>query len=73
MQATSAETRRHFDVVAEHLRADLKLVAEGVVANTESIAQLRSDMARGFDENFHVMRLAFADVRRDIAELRARP
>jgi hypothetical protein len=32
MKAEAAETRRHFDVMAEALHADIRMVAEGVVA-----------------------------------------
>jgi hypothetical protein len=67
----ATETRRHFDVVAEGLRGDMRLVAEGVVSNTEAIERLRSDVAREMDERFHVVHLAFADTRREIGELRA--
>jgi hypothetical protein len=36
-----AELRRHFGVLIEQIRHELKLVAEMVVANTEAIAVLR--------------------------------
>ena len=39
-----AETKRHFDAVAEGVRSDVKAVAEGVGANTEQIGNLRSEM-----------------------------
>ena len=32
VRAEGAETRRHFDVVAEGLHADIRMVAEGVIA-----------------------------------------
>ena len=32
VKAEAAETRRHFDVVAEGLHADIRMIAEGVVA-----------------------------------------
>jgi hypothetical protein len=32
VRAEGVETRRHFDVVAEGLRADIRMVAEGVIA-----------------------------------------
>jgi hypothetical protein len=32
MKAEAAETRRHFDVVAAGLHADIRMIAEGVVA-----------------------------------------
>jgi hypothetical protein len=66
MRTEAAETRRHFDVVAEGLRGDIRLVAEGVVASTESIERLRSDVTREMNEHFRVVHLAFADVRREL-------
>lgn len=43
MQLAAAETRRHFDVVAESLRDDIRIVAEGVA----TLAQ-RFDRGSGF-------------------------
>ena len=43
------------DVVAEGLRGDIRLVAEGVVASTESIERLRSDVTREMNEHFRVV------------------
>ena len=63
MRAEAAETRRHFDVVAEGLRGDIRLVAEGVAASTDSIARLRTDVTREMSEHFRVVHLAFADFR----------
>lgn len=34
IRAQFDETRRHFDVVAEGMRAEVRLVAEGVTART---------------------------------------
>ncbi|MGH7311092.1 MAG: hypothetical protein ACREK6_20625 [Candidatus Rokuibacteriota bacterium] len=70
IRTEAVATRRHFDVVAEGLRGDIRLVAEGVVANTESIERLRSDITREMDARFHPVHLAFADTRREIGELR---
>jgi chromosome segregation ATPase len=39
-QVTAQEIRRHFDVVAEALRSDIRLVLEGVAANTERIERV---------------------------------
>ena len=64
---TAAETRRHFDVVAESLRRDIQTVAEGVAANIERIdrieVDLKSEMARGFAATHAVVRAAFRDLR----------
>ncbi|HWM80032.1 MAG TPA: hypothetical protein VNS56_20805 [Methylomirabilota bacterium] len=67
---TAAETRRHFDVVAEFLRRDIQTVAEGVAANTERIdrveVDLKSEMEQGFAATHAVVRAAFRDLRRGI-------
>ena len=41
------ETRRHFDVVAEHIEELLKPVADGISANRESIGRLVERLERG--------------------------
>lgn len=40
LMATAVETRRHFDVVGEGLRDDMRRLADGVAANTVAIQQL---------------------------------
>ncbi len=44
--AAHIETRRHFDVTAEGLRHEIRIVAEGVVTNTEKIGQLDAKFTR---------------------------
>ncbi|MFP3939636.1 MAG: hypothetical protein ACLF0P_04960 [Thermoanaerobaculia bacterium] len=39
-----AETRRHFDVVAEDLRGEVRLVAEGVAGVDSGLRDLRSEI-----------------------------
>lgn len=72
MRATAEATRRHFDIVGEALRHEIRTVAEGVVANTEAIVRFRSEIDQDMDRRFDVVRLAFVDVRRDIEDLRTR-
>lgn len=38
------ETKRHFDVVAEDLKDDIKTVAEQVAANTETLETIKLDI-----------------------------
>lgn len=40
----SAETQRHFDVVAENLMSEIQTVAEQVVQNSEDITEIKQDM-----------------------------
>ena len=72
---TAAETRRHFDVVAEHLRHDIRGIAEGVIGISERVDRLGSGLRTEMDERFAatqaVVRIAFQEVRRDIVDLRA--
>ncbi|HEY7868728.1 MAG TPA: hypothetical protein VIF59_05845, partial [Methylomirabilota bacterium] len=70
MQETAVETRRHFDVVAESIRSDVRAVAEGVAANSEAIErlgrELRTEMDTRFTAFHAVVRVALTELRRDI-------
>ena len=50
MAAGDAETRRHFDVVAEHLMGKIQLVAEGVVGVDQKVDRLSEEMRAGFQK-----------------------
>ena len=71
---TAAETRRHFDVVAEHLRHDIRGIAEGVIGLSERVDRLgtglRTEMNERFAATHAVVRVVFQEVRRDIEGLR---
>ena len=47
---SAAETRRHFDVVAEHFMSRLELVAEGVTMVDQKVDRLRVEMEQRFDQ-----------------------
>jgi methyl-accepting chemotaxis protein len=74
IQDTSADTRRHFDVVAEFLRHDIRGIAEGVMSLSERVDRLGTGLRTEMDERFAathaVVRVAFQEVRRDIEDLR---
>ena len=76
LRASALETLRHFDVVAEDLRHDIRGVAEGVSATFERVdrlgGELRTEMDQRFAAAHAVVRVAFRDVRLDIADLRSR-
>ena len=76
LRASALETRRHFDVVAEDLRHHIRGVAEGVAATFERVdrqgSELRTEMDQRFAATHAVVRVAFRDVRLDIADLRSR-
>jgi uncharacterized protein YaaN involved in tellurite resistance len=70
MRETAAETRRHFDVGAESIRSDVRAVAEGVAASSETLERLgrdlRTEMGARFTSSHAVVRVALAELRRDI-------
>jgi predicted nuclease with TOPRIM domain len=76
VRETAAETRRHFDVVAEYLGHDLRGIAEGVIGLSERVDRvgsgLRTEMDERFDTTHAVIRVAFKEVQRDIGRLRPR-
>lgn len=63
-----AETRRHFDVIAEGLRSDIRLVAEGVAAMTSAMTagmqEFRSEVKDEFTEVRSMIRLSYAELDR---------
>ena len=73
---TAAETRRHFDVVAESLRQDIRAVAEGVAATTERMdrveVSVKTEMGERFVATHSIFRTAFHELRRDIDDVRSR-
>ena len=48
MDATAAETRRYFGVVAEDLKSDIKAVAEGLGALDEKVERFRGEVREDF-------------------------
>jgi hypothetical protein len=48
IDTTAAETRRHFDVVGERLRSDIKLGMEGLVALDEKVERFRGETRKAF-------------------------
>jgi archaellum component FlaC len=63
---------RQLGVITEDLRAQIQLVAEGVVGNGRSIERLRTEMNERFRENEVIVGGAFRQIRRDLDELRER-
>ena len=43
---TAADIKRHLNVVAEGLRADIRLVIEGVAANTDGLERVETRLDR---------------------------
>ena len=55
----AVETQRHFDIVAEDLRDDIKLLAEGLVANNERLDKVQKDVS-GIKETVSIMQVDMA-------------
>jgi len=49
MRAGHAETRRHFDVMAEDLKSRIQLVAEGVLLVDEKLERFRAEVHERFE------------------------
>jgi hypothetical protein len=50
LAASAAETRRHFDVVAERLMGKIHLVSEGVIGVDQKIDRLATEMRGEFQK-----------------------
>jgi uncharacterized protein YceH (UPF0502 family) len=80
---TVEEVKRHFGVVAEQLRSDLRGVAEGQQAlqaeMRRDLSATRTELARESDETRALIRLSYGEIDRrvrsletEVADLRAR-
>jgi hypothetical protein len=54
------EIKRHFGVVAEALRSDLRQIAEGHSGMRNELQEIRDEFRDGFKEMRALMRLAFS-------------
>ena len=71
LEALERYTRRS-GIEIEVLRDLFRTVADGVAGNANAIASLRLEMLAGFQGRDVVVLAAFAEVRRDIEDLRQR-
>ena len=65
------ETKRHFDVVAEDLKGEIKIVAEGVTINTEKIDALQEDMNE-VKEDIEIIKLDIEFIKNELKQKVAR-
>ena len=72
MRVQNEETRRHFDVVAEGLRGDIRTVAEGVVANSERIERVAVEIRHDMASEARLLHAAIRSVSRTVARRRGR-
>jgi len=67
------EIKRHFGVVAEEVRSDVRAVAEGLGAlraeMTREFAGVRADMAREFEDVRGLIRLSYGELDRRVQSL----
>lgn len=64
LKAESEQIRRHFDLVAEGLRHEIRVVADGVVAANEGIAEMRARFAEVDAKHEDFMRIMTGHDRR---------
>jgi hypothetical protein len=55
---TAEELKRHFNVVAEGLRSEIRAVADGVAATNERLDRLESRIGEEFNETRAMIRLS---------------
>jgi hypothetical protein len=58
----SVDLKRHFDVVGESLRSDIRTVAEGFVSTNERLDRVESGMSEKFGELEVMIRLSFGEL-----------
>jgi len=63
---TAEDIKRHFDVVGESLRSDIRTVAEGFVSTNERLDRIESTMSERFGELEVMIRLSFGELARRI-------
>ena len=63
---TAEDIKRHFDVVSESLRSDIRTVAEGFVSPNERLDRIESTMSERFGELEVMIRLSFGELARRI-------
>ncbi len=60
------EIKRHFDVVSEGLRAEIRQVAEGVVNVDEKLERFRQDVDERFAEVKTLVKVSYGDLDRRV-------
>jgi uncharacterized coiled-coil protein SlyX len=70
--ATAVQTRRHFDVVVEGLRGDIRLIAEGFTRIDRVEITLRDEIVRSHDTLAALIRLTYTDLDRRVQVLERR-
>lgn len=63
------ETRRHFDVVAEGLRGEIRVVAEGHLGLGRQLQELREENESAHREILSAIKFSYAELDRRISRL----
>ena len=69
IESTAAETRRHFDVVAERLSSKIDVVADGVITCNQRIDRLDGSMKEEFAEVRSMIKFSHHDLDRRLRML----
>ncbi len=69
LREQQAETRRHFEVVAEGLRSEIRQVAEGVLSVDEKLGRFRQEVQAEFDEIKAMIKFSYAELDRRVRTL----
>jgi chromosome segregation ATPase len=76
---TVEELKRHFGLVAEQVRSDVRAVAEGQQDLRRQVSEIRVDLVRESEETRALIRLSYGEIDRrvrglegELADLRAR-
>ena len=75
---TAEEIKRHFNVVAEGLRSDIRLVIEGLGANTDRLDRLEGRFEgleirfEGLEIRFEGLEIRFEGLRSEFRDLKER-
>jgi hypothetical protein len=69
IEQTAAETRRHFDVVADGLVQKIELVAEGVASVDRRFDRLERRIETEFEELRSMIRLSYTEIDRRLRTL----
>lgn len=70
--ATTAETNRYIDSLAEALRTDIRFLARRVAENAEALERFRLNFLACMDEHFDAFHRSIEDIRRDLSDVRQR-
>ena len=64
---TAEDIKRHFDVVSESLRSDIRTVAEGFVLTNDRLDRIELAISEKFGELEVMIRLSFGELSRRIS------